>query len=390
MNVTSPSSGEGRPGTPPRSARRSSAARSSASSRSPRSEARASASGASRPRPGCRPRTRSTTPARRSRSSASASPSRSSTSPRPRPGRTASSTQMTGGVAGLFKANGVEWVRGTGRFTSATTIAVEGAEDVTFRSAIVATGSYPMRPPIPGLDSPRCVDSTGLLSQTEVPAPARRARRRDHRLRVRVDLRALRQRGDDRRDAADADPAGGRRRGEGAEEGVQEARASRCTSRSSAPGSRTRAIELVVHFGDGESVEADLMLVAVGRAPLVQGLGLDEIGVPTDPRSGIATDDHMRTAIPTIFAAGDVAGRWQLAHTAFREGEIAAENAMGHEVGARHPVGAAPDLHRSRDRRCRAHRGAGPRALRRRRRGRSLPVGRERPSRHVGSDRRAG
>jgi dihydrolipoamide dehydrogenase len=64
----------------------------------------------------------------------------------------------------------------------------------------------------------------------------------------------------------------------------------------------------------------------------VQGLGLDEIGVPTDPRSGIATDDHMRTAIPTIYAAGDVAGRWQLAHTGFREGEIAAENAMGHEA----------------------------------------------------------
>src|SRR6476659_9769038 len=77
--------------------------------------------------------------------------------------------QMTGGVAGLLKANGVEWVKGTGRFTSTTTIAVEGAGDVTFKSAIVATGSYPMRPPIPGLDSPRCVDSTGLLAQTEVP-----------------------------------------------------------------------------------------------------------------------------------------------------------------------------------------------------------------------------
>ena len=106
-------------------------------------------------------------------------------------------------------------------FTSATTIAVEGAEDVTFKSAIVATGSYPIRPPIPGLDSPRCVDSTGLLVPDRGAAPARRARRRHHRLRVRVDLRALRQRGDDRRDAADADPAGGRRRGEGAAEGVQ-------------------------------------------------------------------------------------------------------------------------------------------------------------------------
>jgi len=80
--------------------------------------------------------------------------------------------QMTGGVAGLLKANGVEWLRGTGRFTSPTTIAVEGAEDVTFKSAIVATGSYPMRPPIPGLDSPRCLDSTGLLALTAALACA--------------------------------------------------------------------------------------------------------------------------------------------------------------------------------------------------------------------------
>ena len=77
--------------------------------------------------------------------------------------------QMTGGVAQLFKANGVEWVKGAGRFTDANTIAVEGGEDVTFRTAIVATGSFPMRPPIEGLDSPRCVDSTGLLAQTELP-----------------------------------------------------------------------------------------------------------------------------------------------------------------------------------------------------------------------------
>jgi dihydrolipoamide dehydrogenase len=49
--------------------------------------------------------------------------------------------QMTGGVASLFKANGVEWVKGAGSFKDANTIAVEGGEDVTFRSAIVATGS---------------------------------------------------------------------------------------------------------------------------------------------------------------------------------------------------------------------------------------------------------
>ena len=76
---------------------------------------------------------------------------------------------MTGGVASLFKTNGVEWVKGRGRFTGPNTIAVEGAEDVTFKSAIVATGSFPLMPPIDGLDSPRCVDSTALLAQTEIP-----------------------------------------------------------------------------------------------------------------------------------------------------------------------------------------------------------------------------
>ena len=64
-------------------------------------------------------------------------------------------SQMTGGVASLFKANKVEWVKGVGRFKDANTIAVEGGEDVSFKSAIVATGSFPLRPPIPGLDSPK-------------------------------------------------------------------------------------------------------------------------------------------------------------------------------------------------------------------------------------------
>src|SRR5207253_1075171 len=77
--------------------------------------------------------------------------------------------QMTSGVASLFKANGVEWLKGAGRFTDANTIAVEGGEDVTFKSAVVATGSYPLRPPIEGIESSRCVDSTGLLAQEPVP-----------------------------------------------------------------------------------------------------------------------------------------------------------------------------------------------------------------------------
>src|SRR6476469_2689366 len=77
--------------------------------------------------------------------------------------------QMTGGVASLFKANGVDWVKGAGHFKDSNTISVEGGEDVTFKQAIVATGSYPLWPPIDGLDSDRCVDSTGLLAQEKVP-----------------------------------------------------------------------------------------------------------------------------------------------------------------------------------------------------------------------------
>jgi dihydrolipoamide dehydrogenase len=76
--------------------------------------------------------------------------------------------RMTQGVAFLFKANGVTWVKGTGTFTGPHTLAVDG-EDVTFSSAIIATGSFPLRPAVEGLGSERCVDSEGLLAQTTVP-----------------------------------------------------------------------------------------------------------------------------------------------------------------------------------------------------------------------------
>src|SRR5689334_24210162 len=227
--------------------------------------------------------------------------------------------QMTGGVASLFKANGVEWVKGTGRFSDANTIQVEGGEPVTFKHAIVATGSYPLRPPIDGLDSPRCVDSTGLLAQTEVPRRlvvlgggiigcefASIFERFGSEVTILEMLPGLIPQED--ADAAKELQKAFKKRG------ITVLLEKQCT------GVEDAGDHLIVRYGDGESVEADLMLVSVGRAPLVQGLGLDEIGVPTDPRAGIATDDHMRTAVPTIFAAGDVAGRWQLAHTAFREG----------------------------------------------------------------------
>jgi dihydrolipoamide dehydrogenase len=91
-----------------------------------------------------------------------------------------------------------------------------------------------------------------------------------------------------------------------------------------------------LHFegkdGNAASVEADLVLVATGRGPRVRDIGLEAAGVEYDPRRGVIADRHMRTNVAHIYAVGDAAGVYQLAHTSFREGEIAAENALGHDA----------------------------------------------------------
>ena len=257
------------------------------------------------------------------------------------------SHQMTQGVASLFKANGVEWVKGTGRFTNPNTIAVDGAEDVTFKHAVIATGSYPLRPPIDGLDSPRCVDSTGLLAQTGVPRRlvvlgggiigcefASIFRRFGSEVTIIEMLPQLIPQEDE--DAAKELAKQFQKRGIALH---LETTCDRVEDTGSA---------LTVHFG-GQTTEADLMLVATGRGPTVENLGLENIQVEFDPRKGIAADEHRRTTQPHIYAVGDCAGYWQLAHTAFREGEVAAENAMGHDAtvdnrGVPRPIYTDPEI----------------------------------------------
>jgi dihydrolipoamide dehydrogenase len=239
--------------------------------------------------------------------------------------------QMTQGVASLFKANGVEWVKGTGRFKDAHTIAVEGGEDIIFKSAIIATGSFPLWPPIDGLDSARCVDSEGLLAQTEVPKRlvilgggiigcefASIFRRFGSEATIIEMLPRLIPAEDEDASKELAKQFGKR--------GIALNLEKQCTKVEESAGG------LTVYFGDGETVECDLMLVAVGRGPTVENLGLEQIGVEFDKRKGIAADEHRRTTVSHIYAVGDCAGYWQLAHTAFREGEVAAENAAGHDA----------------------------------------------------------
>jgi dihydrolipoyl dehydrogenase len=255
--------------------------------------------------------------------------------------------KLTDGVAFLFKANGVEWVKGTGRFKDANTISVEGGEDITFKQAIIATGSYPLRPPIDGIDSEKCIDSTGLLAQTEVPRRivilgggiigcefASIMHRFGSEVTIVEMLPALIPQEDE--DASKELAKQFKKRGI---EVNLEARCERVEEVDSG---------LRVHFG-GTTKDCDLMLVATGRGPLVEGIGLEEIGVEFDKQKGIAADEHRRTTVSDIYAVGDCAGYWQLAHTAFREGEVAAENALGHEAvvdnrGVPRPIYTDPEI----------------------------------------------
>ena len=78
----------------------------------------------------------------------------------------------------------------------------------------------------------------------------------------------------------------------------------------------------------GGEIEAELLLVSVGRRPNMDGIGLEELGIRTN-KGGIEVDDRMETNVKGVYAAGDVIGGLLLAHVATREGIVAAENALG-------------------------------------------------------------
>src|SRR4051795_1612054 len=265
---------------------------------------------------------------------------------------------LVNGITGVVKANGIEVVTGRGSFKDAHTIAVEGGEDVSFKQAIIATGSHALRPPGDGIDGPPCVDSTPPLEGRGGPPRAG-----DLGGPLCVDSTALLE---VERVPPRAVILGGGVIGvefasilqhfgsevtivemldsliptEDADAAKELSRAFKKRGITMHLGARATRIEhgdeAVLHFessdGTAGQVTADIVLVATGRGPNVAGTGLEEAGVGFDPRTGIETDLAMRTNVPHIFAAGDVAGRFQLAHTSFREGEVAAENATGHEA----------------------------------------------------------
>ena len=225
---------------------------------------------------------------------------------------------LVGGVGAMLKRLKCEVVKGHATLLAAGRVAVDGVEH-TADHVIIATGSEPVIPPIPGArDNDRVVDSTGMLAVTEVPK----------RLAVigggviGIEFASL--------FAAlgsevtvvemmpeicpfmDADVAAALRKGlSGVTVHLE---------------SKVEAIEdstvVFTKAGQQQRVEADLVLMAVGRRPLVSGWGAEEAGLDVSPR-GVRVDDTMRTNLPNVWAVGDVTGRSLLAHAAYRMGEIA-------------------------------------------------------------------
>lgn len=80
--------------------------------------------------------------------------------------------------------------------------------------------------------------------------------------------------------------------------------------------------------GETKTVDSDLILMATGRGPNVEGIGLDTVGIDYD-RHGIKTDDNLMTSVPDIYAIGDVNGRQMLAHAAEMQGRQVVDHLLG-------------------------------------------------------------
>ncbi len=242
--------------------------------------------------------------------------------------------KLTGGLAGMAKARGVEVLTGVGSFIDAHHLAVEGAggrKIVKFAQAIIAAGSQAVKLPFLPED-PRIVDSTGALELRAIPK---------HMLVIGGGIIGL--------EMATVYSALGARISvvemldglmPGADRDLVKVFEKRNSQRFDKIMLKTRvtAVEarpegLRVSFA-GEQAPAgpldyDMILVAAGRSPNGKKLAAEKAGVAVDERGFIAVDSQMRSNVAHIFAIGDIVGNPMLAHKATHEGHVAAEVAAG-------------------------------------------------------------
>lgn len=229
------------------------------------------------------------------------------------------------GLQGLIKARGITTIEGEGRLTSPTSVQV-GDITVTGRNVVLATGSYSRS--LPGLEiGGRVITSEQALALDFVPKKVAVLGGGV----IGVEFSSVwRSFGADvtiiealpnlvpNEDIAisKAFERAFRKRGIDFKTGV---RFSGVTQNESG---------VVVSLENGETVEAELLLVAVGRGPATANLGFEEVGVQMD-RGFVLTDDRLRTNIPGVWAVGDIVPGLQLAHRGFQHGIFVAEEIAG-------------------------------------------------------------
>jgi len=245
--------------------------------------------------------------------------------------------QLTKGLSALAKQRNVQVVHGVGAFTSPTTLRVSagaGAVDIDFKQAIVAAGSEPVV--LPGFphDDARLIDSTGALELSDIP----------QRLLVVgggiIGLEMATVYMELGSEVTVVELLDGIM--VGADRDLVKPLERRMNKKLNAVYTSTQVTKidaqaeaLLVHF-DGANAPAtglyDKVLVAVGRKPNGNGLGLEHAGVVVDERGFVPVDPQQRTNVAHIFAIGDIVGQPMLAHKATHEGKVAAEVIAGHKV----------------------------------------------------------
>jgi dihydrolipoamide dehydrogenase len=245
--------------------------------------------------------------------------------------------KLTGGLAGLAKQRKVQVVRGTAKFTSPNSLAVQTAEGekiVTFDNAIVAAGSSVAR--IPGFpyDDPRIIDSTGALALLDVPKRMLIIGGGIIGLEMGTVYEALGSKISVVELMDQLMP--------GADKDLVKPLHTRIEKRYEAIYLKTKVTRieaqkngLKVTFEGEQAPEPqiyDRVLMAVGRRPNGREIAAEAAGLIVNERGFIPVDKQMRTNVPHIFAIGDIVGDPMLAHKAVHEGKVAAENIAGHKA----------------------------------------------------------
>jgi len=241
------------------------------------------------------------------------------------------------GVAFLFRKNKVETFEGIGRILGAGRVEVRAAngraETLDTKAIVIATGSDVARLGGVAIDEKRVVSSTGALVLDKVP---------DRLLVVGAGVIGLELGSVWRRLGAEVvvveflsrilpgmDEEVARQFQRMLQKQGMTFRLSSKVARIDSSGNRLKAFVEPAAGGAPETVEADIVLVAIGRVPYTEGLGVDAAGIKTDDRGRIVIDPHFRTNVPDIYAIGDVIAGPMLAHKAEDEGIAVAEILSG-------------------------------------------------------------